>query len=224
MSQATAELVIHDLGRAAYGPTLRVQQRLLGEVLADAAGPERLILVEHDPPVITLGRSGGARDVLADAGELAARGVELHEVSRGGKVTWHGPGQLVGYPLCRVDRRSRDVRQFLRDIEQVLLRVLADLGVRARRREGLTGAWVGDDKIAAIGIAVRRWVSWHGFSLNVSPDLAAYQLIVPCGLADRRVTSVAGVLGRHVAVDEVKPLVIARFVEVFGFASWRPAS
>lgn len=223
MSEATAKLVIHDLGRAAFGPTLHLQQRLLGEVLADAAGPARLILVEHDPPVITLGRSGKARDVLAGPGELAARGVEIHEVSRGGKVTWHGPGQLVGYPLCRVDRRGRDIRRFLRDIEEVLLRVLADLGVHARRREGLTGVWVGDEKIAAIGIAVRQWVSWHGFSLNVSPDLAAYELIVPCGLADRRVTSIARLLGRHVAVDEVKPLVIARFVEVFQFAAWRPA-
>jgi lipoate-protein ligase B len=176
-----------------------------------------LVLVEHDPPVITLGRGKGPRHVLATDEELARLGIEVHPSTRGGDVTYHGPGQLVGYPICRLDRRGRDVHRYLRNLEEVLIGVLGRFGVEAGRQEGLTGVWTDQGKIAAIGIAVRRWVSYHGFALNVSPDLSHFETIIPCGLDDRAVTSLSAVLGRQVALDEVKAPLLECMVEVLGF-------
>jgi lipoate-protein ligase B len=239
-----AQLVYFDLGRAAYGPTLGLQERLVERVKTAPDERAYLVLVEHTPPVITLGRGSRAGHVLVPAERLAAEGIELAESSRGGDVTYHGPGQLVGYPILRLDLHGRDVHRYLRDLEEALIRCLARFGVQAARRSGFTGVWVGAAKaalrhdqgpltpthshegrgghealakVAAIGVAVRRWVTYHGFALNVAPDLAAFGLIVPCGIRDRGVTSLRDLLGREVTVAEVKAPLVECLVEVFGF-------
>ena len=217
-----ATLATLDVGRAAYEPTLQLQERLRDEVKAAAEEKAYLILVEHDPPVITLGRGASAAHVTASRERLAAEGIEVHESSRGGDVTYHGPGQLVGYPIMRLDLHGRDVRRYLRDLEEVLIRVLARFGVEGRRAEGMTGVWVGGEKVAAIGVAIRRWVTWHGVALNVCPNLDHFGLIVPCGIQGRGVTSLAKLLGRPMTVAEAKPHLVECTVEVFGFDGARP--
>ncbi|MBE3068646.1 MAG: lipoyl(octanoyl) transferase LipB [Planctomycetes bacterium] len=217
-----ADLVTLDVGRAAYEPTLWLQQRLRDEVRAAPDERACLILVEHDPPVITLGRGAKAAHVLASRDRLAREGVELHESQRGGDVTYHGPGQVVGYPILRLDLHGRDVHRYLRDLEEVLLRLLARYGIEGCRAAGMTGVWVGGEKVAAIGVAISRWVTWHGFALNVDPNLGHFGLIVPCGLSGMGVTSMARLLGRTIAVAEVKPPLVECMAEVFGFDGVRP--
>lgn len=212
-----SELVYIDLGRAAYGPMLRVQRRLWQDVVSAGADLAYLVLLEHDPPVITLGRRPGEQHVLASSEELAARGIELHQTDRGGDVTYHGPGQLVGYPIIALDRRSRCVHRYFRDLEEVLIRLAARFGVEAGRIEGLTGVWVEDRKLAAMGITVRKWVAYHGFAINVCPDLSHFELIVPCGIRDRGVTSLQELTGRAVPLEEAKLATVECFADVFGF-------
>ncbi len=212
-----ADLLTLDLGRAPYGPTARLQQRLHTRVREAPDEQAWLVLVEHDPPVITLGRGADEGHVTASRERLRAMGVQVHESGRGGDVTWHGPGQLVAYPILRLDLHGRDVRGYLRDLEEVLIRTLARFGLEGTRAEGMTGAWLGDEKVAAIGVAVRRWVTWHGIALNVADCRDAFDLIVPCGIRDRGVTSLARALGREVSVAEVKPHLVECMVEVFGF-------
>jgi lipoate-protein ligase B len=206
-----------DEGRAAYGPTLELQQRLAKEVREATEERAYLVLVEHVPPVITLGRGADAANVIASRERLAREGIELHETSRGGDVTYHGPGQLVGYPIIRLDLHGRDVHRYLRDLEEVLIRVLARFGVVGERVSGHTGVWVGNEKVAAIGVAISRWVTSHGFALNVDPNLDHFGLIVPCGIRDKGVTSLARILGRSVSVDDVSIAVISEMLDVFGF-------
>jgi len=212
-----AELVTLDVGRAAYGPTLRLQERLRREVHAAPEERAYLVFVEHDPPVITLGRGADAAHVVAPRERLAREGVEIHETQRGGDVTYHGPGQIVGYPILRLDLHGRDVHRYLRDLEETLIRLLARFGIQGERTRGMTGVWVGREKVAAIGVAISRWVTWHGFALNVDPDLAHFGLIVPCGLQGMGVTSLARLLGRPITVAEVKGPLVECLVEVFGF-------
>ena len=219
-----AELVCLDLGRAAYEPTLRLQKRLLAEVKGAPEERAYLVLVEHEPPVITLGRGAKAGHLVASRERLAREGIEVHESSRGGDVTYHGPGQLVGYPILRLDLHGRDVHRYLRDLEEVLIRTLAAFGVAGAWSEGLTGVWVGGEKVAAIGVAVSRWVTYHGFALNIATNLSHFDLIVPCGLCGRGVTSLERLLGRPVSVGEVKPRALECMVEVFGFAGARQGS
>jgi len=210
-------LVCQDLGRMAYGPALDLQHRLVRQVQAAGDGPAFLLLVEHDPPVITTGlRPPCGKHLLATPERLAREGIQTFATRRGGGVTCHGPGQLVGYPILRLSAVRRSVRAYVHDLEEALLRALGRFGVSARRAEGLTGVWVGPEKIAAIGVAVSRWVTYHGFALNVATDLAHFGLIVPCGLAGKGVTSMSRCLGREVSVDEVKPAVVEAFREVFG--------
>jgi len=213
-----ATLTYLDVGRAPYAPTLRLQERLVAEVRA--ADPERayLVLVEHEPPVITLGRGADAANIVASRLRLEAEGVEIHKAGRGGDVTYHGPGQLVGYPILRLDLHGRDVHRYLRDVEEVLIRLLARFGIAAGRSEGRTGVWVGREKVAAIGVAIRRWVTYHGFALNVCPNLRHFGLIVPCGIRDKGVTGLEKLLGRPVQVAEVKAPLVECVVDVFGFA------
>jgi len=212
-----ADLVVLDVGRAAYGPVLELQKRLHARVLEAEAEQAFLVLVEHDPPVITLGRGADAAHILASRRRLDAEGVEVHQSERGGDVTYHGPGQLVAYPILRLDLHGRDVRQYLRDLEEVLIRVVGRFGLTGERVAGMTGVWVGGEKVAAIGVAIRRWITWHGVALNVSTHLEHFDLIVPCGIRGRRVTSLSKALGRDVAVAEVKPHLVECLVEVFGF-------
>jgi lipoyl(octanoyl) transferase len=174
------------------------------------------VLCEH-PPVVTLGRGADRGNLRGDAGFYAERGIELHETGRGGDVTYHGPGQVVGYPVIELELDRRDLHRYLRDLEEVLLRTLADLGVEgAGRHPGLTGVWAGGAKLAAIGVRVARWVTSHGFALNLDPDLSAFELIVPCGIDDRPVSSVARLLGRAPEREAVEALLARWFGEVFG--------
>ena len=219
-----AELVVLDIARAAYEPALQLQRRLWERVQAGDEELAYLILVEHDPPVVTLGRGADAEHILATPETLLAAGVELHQSSRGGDVTYHGPGQIVGYPILRLDRHGRDVHRYLRDIEEVLLGLLSRFGLQGRRSTPLTGVWVGDQKVAAVGIAVRRWVSYHGFALNVTTDMSHFAMIVPCGLAGKGVTSMADLLGGRIDVERVKGPLVECMVDVFGFDAARPGS
>ena len=219
-SQPARQLTCIDLGRMEYAAALAVQQRYVSQVKA-SPGKAYVLLVEHDPPVITLGRASDRGNILAGALQLAAAGVEVHETSRGGEVTYHGPGQIVGYPILRIDRDQRGLHGYLRDLEEVLIRTLGRFGLAAKRIPKLTGVWVQrgprEKKVAAIGVAVTRWVSYHGFAINVCCDLSHYDLIVPCGIGDRGVTSISDLLAREVATAEVKPVLIECFAEVFAF-------
>lgn len=201
-------------GRVEYERALAWQEALV--VRRVAGGADTLLLLEH-PPVYTLGRGADPRHL----GRAAGGDVPVVRAHRGGEVTYHGPGQLVGYPILGLRQLRPDVRWYLRTLEAVLIAALADLGIAAGRRDGLTGVWVGARKIASIGVALRRWVSWHGFALNVAADLRGFDAITPCGLAGVQMTSVA----REGGPDEVAavvPVVLARFISVFGYAGWCP--
>ena len=198
-----------------YTEALALQRSLVEERRAGRIG-DTLLLLEH-PHVLTLGvrGDGGRSHVLATDEALASRGIEVHETGRGGDITYHGPGQLVGYPIVDLNPDRRDVHRYVRDLETVLIRTAADYGIEAGRVEGLTGVWVGDDKLAAIGVRIARWITSHGFALNVSTDLDQFNLIVPCGISDRGVTSLARLLRRPVSMAEVEFRVIEHFVNVF---------
>lgn len=207
-------LEIRHLGRMAYADALALQRELVPERQAQRIG-DLLLLVEH-PAVLTLGvrGDGGRSHILANDEQLVARGIDVFEAGRGGDVTYHGPGQIVGYPIIDLNPDRRDVHRYVRDLEEVLIRVASDFGIVAGRIEGLSGAWVGSEKLAAIGVRIQRWVTSHGFALNVSTNLDDFNLIVPCGIADRGVTSFAK-LGLTLTREEVEARVIARFAEVF---------
>ena len=206
---------VRRLGRVPYPDALAMQRALVEDRKAGRID-DLLLLVEH-PHVLTLGvrGDGGRAHILADAGVLVSRGVEVFETGRGGDVTYHGPGQIVGYPIVDLKPDRCDVHRYVRDIEEVLIRVAADYGISGTRVDGLTGVWVGREKLAAIGVCISRWVTSHGFALNVSTDLDYFKLIVPCGIADRGVTSLQQVLGRPVDVAEVETRIVAHFSKVF---------
>ena len=207
------------LGRVGYREAVEKQEAAAAALKrAQLGGPaveEKFFLLEH-PPVITLGRNAVEADVLAGAGRLAALGVTVERTNRGGQVTYHGPGQLVGYPILDLSPDRRDVARYLRDLEEVLIRALGRLGIAGRRQPGWTGVWVGEEKVAALGVHLSRWVTTHGFALNVTTDLDHFALIVPCGIRSRGVTSVARLLGRAVALEEMAALVVPEFAEIFG--------
>jgi len=188
------------LGRIGYAEAFALQQQLVAARAEQRIG-DTLLLLEHTP-VITLGRGAKKENVLASEGLLRAQGVELHETGRGGDVTYHGPGQLVGYPILDLNGR-RDVRRYVRGLEQVMIELAGRFGVTAGRIEGLNGAWVEDRKLGAVGVRIQRWITLHGFALNVSTDLTAFDLIVPCGIKDKRVTSLAKELGEAAPTMEV---------------------
>jgi lipoic acid synthetase len=213
-----------DLGRIAYEPALRIQKDLLQIVQRPKGEQEYLILAEHDPPVITLGIGADTANILATEQQLIAAGIEVHKTRRGGDVTYHGPGQLVGYPILRIDEHGRDVRSYIRDLSGAIICVLGGFGITATRKEGFPGVWVGQKKIASIGIAVSKWVSYHGFALNVCPNMDHFALIVPCGLSDVTATSMADLLDRTVDLEEIKPLLLEQMVGVFGFSGWSEVS
>jgi len=177
--------------------------------------PDQFLLLEH-PHVITLGRAANRSNVLADDSTRAQFGVELFETGRGGDVTYHGPGQLVGYPIIKLLPGHQDIRRYVRDIQEVLIRAARDFGVEAEPRDGdFVGVWVGDEKLAAIGVRISRWVTMHGFAFNVTTDLNYFQMIVPCGIHGHGVTSLQKLLGRPVEMSEVARCVARHFGEVF---------
>jgi lipoyl(octanoyl) transferase len=202
-----------DLGIVPYADALELQRKLHAQRVAGAI-PDTLLLLEH-PPVITLGKAFHPEHLRYAREFYAQQGIELHPTDRGGDVTCHNPGQLVGYPIFDVAQHGRDLHKFLRDIEQAIIDALRAFGIEAHREAGYTGVWVGDAKIAAIGVKVTKWVSMHGFALNVNNDLRLFQTIVPCGIADRPVTSLQQALGRVVRMERVKNAVARAFEQVF---------
>jgi lipoyl(octanoyl) transferase len=209
------DVEVRTLGLVPYADGLELQRRLVEQRRAGEI-PDQLLLLEH-PPVITLGvkARAGTPHLLATPAALQAQGVELFESGRGGDVTYHGPGQLVGYPILDLNPDRRDVHRYVRDIEEVMIRAVAAFGITAERAAGLTGAWVGPNKIAAIGVRISRWITSHGFALNVNTDLSHFNLIVPCGISDRGVTSIERQLGRKVPMEEAKMAVASAFSTVF---------
>jgi lipoyl(octanoyl) transferase len=201
------------LGRVGYEDALERQQQLL-EARQDNRIPDTLLLLEH-PPTLTFGARARPEHLLASPEVLERRGVSLYHARRGGDITYHGPGQLVGYPIFALSHQGRDVHRYVRKLEEVLIRTLAAFGIHSERSPGQTGVWVGDGKIAAIGVEVRRWVARHGFALNVTTDLSYFDLIVPCGIADKGVTSMEKALGKAPAWRAVEDEIVRQFEAVF---------
>jgi lipoyl(octanoyl) transferase len=209
-------LLVHDLGRRPYAEVLELQRELRRQRLAGELAQDVLLLVEHDP-VVTLGRATRPASLPLPVGELERRGVEVVEVERGGDVTFHGPGQLVGYPILDLTRHREDLHWYLRQLEGALILALGQLGVRAERNPGLTGVWTRGRKIASIGVHVKQWVTLHGFALNVTTRLDQFDLIVPCGIRDVMMTSVSRELGRtdDALGAEARQAVVASFARTF---------
>lgn len=203
-------LRVADLGRIPYPEAWELQKKLV-DLRADDRVEDHLLLLEHEP-VITLGRKADPAEHICEAG----RGVPTFEIERGGKATYHAPGQLVGYFILKLDGAERDLHRLLRQIEEIQIRALARFGIEAGRNPGKTGVWVGDRKISSIGVAVRRWVTYHGLGLNVSTDLAGFNSIRPCGMEAGVMTSMEALLGGPVAMDEVKAAIAAEAAAVLG--------
>ena len=208
------QLTAYRLGRMPYADALALQERLVEARKAGSIG-DTLLLLEH-PKVITLGRRAKTENVLLSPEALREGGYELFETGRGGDVTFHGPGQLVGYPIVDLAPDRTDVRRYVRDLEETMIRVCADYGLTAARSEGFNGTWIGNRKIGAVGVRISQWVTMHGFALNVSTELAAFSAIVPCGISDRGVTSLAAELGRSLTLAEVEARAAAHFAGLFG--------
>lgn len=202
--------VVRDLGTLDYLDTWELQLETHAAVATGEAEPT-LLLVEH-PPVITFGKKGGRANLIMKESWLKERGFSLYDIERGGDVTYHGPGQLVGYPIFKIGRHVRD---YLRLLEQSLIHVLKDYGIHAMGSPGYAGVWIDDAKVAAIGVAVKRDVSFHGFALNVNTQLEHFNYIVPCGISDKRVTSMQELLGREMDFSEVKAKVLSSMQDIF---------
>ncbi len=226
---SAGRLAVARLGVVPYAEALTRQRALAEDRIAGRLGCDTLLLLEH-PPVVTLGRGTRASSLPLAPELLTRRGIEVYEIERGGDVTYHGPGQLVGYPIFDLSAHRKDLHWFLRQIEEALILALARFGIAGERRASYTGVWTGGRKIASIGIHVRQWVTWHGFALNVTTDLSPFELIVPCGIPDVVMTSVARELDARThgrtdarahggtALDgEVRDAVIDAFVRTFGF-------
>jgi lipoyl(octanoyl) transferase len=213
------ELLVCDLGTMAYAEALGLQRAVARARISGELDEDLLLLVEH-PPVVTLGRSFKERHLLASPALLANRGVELFEVERGGDVTFHGPGQLVGYPIIDLKRHRRDLHWYLRQVEEALIVALADFGIAGERSQGQTGAWTQGRKIASIGVHARDWVTWHGFALNVTTDLSYFDLMVPCGIQSVVMTSISREMGvgNAVTMKQVEASVVEAFGSVFELA------
>jgi len=206
-----------DLGLIPYGPACELQRRLI-EARKARAIPDVLLLCEH-PHVVTLGRNAKREHLLASKQLLTEMNVELRSTDRGGDITYHGPGQIVGYPILDLTKHRRDVRWYVEQLEEVMIRTTADFGIIARRIEGQHGVWIdgpsGEEKLGALGVHLSHWVTSHGFAYNVSTDLRYFDLIVPCGIADKRATSLEHALGRDVSIEEARARVALHFSQVF---------
>jgi lipoyl(octanoyl) transferase len=209
--------LIHLPGLTEYTEAWDLQRRLAAD-RADGTVPDDVLLLLEHPRVITLGRSSSDSNLLASPDLLRQRGVEVHEVERGGDVTYHGPGQLVGYPIIDLGRHKQDLHWYLRQLEEVLIRGLRDFGIVGRRIEGYTGVWVENRKIASIGVHVTRWVTYHGFALNASTNLTDFELIVPCGIDAVQMTSIAKETGQPCDITAVVDRVAVSFGDVFDLA------
>ena len=212
---AERELWTASLGRVPYAEALELQRHIARDRITGAVAQDVLLLVEH-PPVVTLGRASKQKHLISSPAFLESKGVELFEVERGGDVTFHGPGQLVGYPIIDLKRHRQDLHWYLRKIEEALINTLADYDIPAERNPSFTGVWTRGKKIASIGVHARDWVTWHGFALNVTTDLSYFDLIVPCGIDGVIMTSIARELGlENVSAQDVIDRVSAKFAEAF---------
>ena len=205
-------LTVANLGVVDYGAALELQTAMVSARLDGRIG-DTLLMMEH-PHVFTLGRGADERFIVANPAS-----VPTYRVSRGGQVTYHGPGQLIGYPILKLEGKARDVTRYLRNLEQAMIDALREFDLDADRRAGLTGIWIGERKIASIGVGIRRWVTYHGFALNVSTDLSFFDSIVPCGIEGCRMTSINESIGdgRHVSVREFSATMRTHFAKVFGY-------
>ena len=213
-------LDIYELGTVPYEKALEYQENLLVRRIAEETR-DSLILLEH-PPTITTGRKGNTEHLLVREEYLRKHGISFVHASRGGDITFHGPGQIVGYPILNLKNHGMDIRRHLRMIEEMIIRTLRDFDIEGRRIDGVTGVWVKRSKVASIGIAIRKWVTYHGFALNVSTDLDYFDLILSCGITDVRITSIGNWLGNeeNVGMDDVTRSVIRNFMGVFGFENF----
>ena len=209
-----ADCQVYHLGRVSYRCAWELQRVLVARRKAGETG-DLLLLLEH-PPVITLGRNGDRQHLLSSAELLDEQGIEFVETDRGGDITYHGPGQLVGYPILNLSGIRKDVVWYVRTLEEALIRAARDFGIRAGRREKLTGVWVDGCKLASIGVRISRWITSHGFALNVSTDLGSFQHIVPCGISACPVTSFRELLGRSVNLSQVEESVAGHIGKLFG--------
>lgn len=216
-------LLVVDIGLISYADAVALQERIVAARKTGAID-DVLIFCEHSH-VLTLGRSGNRSNLLASEHVLRQKGVALHETNRGGDITYHGPGQIVGYPILNLDLIRRDVHWYVRSLEESMIRASADFGISAFRVQGKTGIWVqapkAEEKLAAIGVHLSRWVTSHGFAYNVATDLRYFDLIIPCGIADRKGTSLEKLLSRSITLDEVRPHLSSHFCDVFEFAPQR---
>lgn len=221
-----AEIIeVYDIGRMDYKPAWELQQRIQNHIIGEKRAEQRgeldgtrkndvLLFVEH-PHVYTLGKSGAEENLLRSMNELQDLHAEFVKIDRGGDITYHGPGQIVGYPIMDLDRHFTDIHKYLRYLEEVMIKVLEEYGFESGRIEGLTGAWVDQAKICAMGIRCSRWVTMHGFALNVNTNLDYFNNIVPCGIQDKAVTSLEQLTGQKVDVNEVKEKIVFHFSEIF---------
>jgi lipoyl(octanoyl) transferase len=206
---------VEKLGTVDYAEGLRLQRKLVAQRKAGAV-PDTLLLLEH-PHVYTLGRNAKREHLLVSDEQLRALGAQLFETDRGGDITYHGPGQLVGYPIFDLTQHRRDIAWFMRSLEEVFLGIARDFGIAAERLAGAPGVWVGNEKLVAMGVHISRWVTSHGFAFNVNTDLGFFEWIVPCGLRDKGVTSLAKLCGRPGRMEEAVQRTIDHFARVFGF-------
>lgn len=203
---------VYQLGLIEYGAAYHLQKKLLQERIEDRI-LDTLLLLEH-PPTITIGKSGKMENILASQEQLVEKRISLVFIDRGGDVTYHGPGQIVGYPIIDLKGRGRDAYKYIRNLEEVIIRTLNDFSIKASRDDGHTGVWVRDQEIAAIGLSLRKWVTMHGFALNVNTDLIPFSLINPCGFTNRRATSISRLLGTEVPMETVTEKLLNHFAEV----------
>jgi lipoyl(octanoyl) transferase len=225
----------HNLGVTGYQKAWDFQEQLLSEnvniktnarKLSEDSDPlsvqtnHHLILCEH-PPVLTLGKSGSMENVLADEHELKSKGIEFYRINRGGDITFHGPGQLVGYPILDLEKYYTDIGRYLRNLEETIILTIGEFGINGERSKGETGVWIDtgkpgfERKICAMGVRCSRWITMHGFALNVNTDLSYFDLIVPCGIKDKKVTSMEKELGRKISFEEVKSVYLEKFAIIF---------
>jgi lipoate-protein ligase B len=207
--------IVLELGLMEYQEAYKLQ-RILHRQRVEGRISDMLLLLEH-PPTITIGKSGTLDNVLIAREQLAEQGISLFFVDRGGDVTYHGPGQLVGYPIVDLGQRGKDLHRYVNDLEEIMLWTLRDFSIDGNRDECHPGVWVNDEEIAAIGLSLRRWVSMHGFALNINIDLEHFSFINPCGFSDRRATSMSKILNTHVPLEKVTDSLVSHFCNIFGF-------
>jgi len=202
------------LGQIDYGEAYDIQKKLWSQKMNGRA-EDALLLLSH-PPTFTIGKSGKLDNLLLNKEELAGKGISLFFIDRGGDITYHGPGQLVVYPIIDLKDRGKDIHRYIHCLEEVVIRTLASLSIEAQRDEKHVGVWVGDEKIAAIGVRIKNWITMHGLALNVNPDLEYFSFINPCGILDKGVTSITGLLSREVPMEVVVKELVKQFSDVFG--------